>query len=547
MKEHCVTAQRLPIFRLARPGVDVNGVQSLVRALLGTETHTLKEDDERIAFRAGTKVVEFYRGSGGVWMSDQAERWNPDLAPHLPDPRQGRAIADKLVREHRLLPDTAPPFSVEPGTIGGTHAAILDARKKVRTTRQLDVQVSYAMGVSVLADDGSTAVRVPMVGGGGEFTVTLGDGGRLIGFDGVWRPLEVVGFDAEAIPPAEADDRFRKLMSGLDVRSFTSYLAYYAAPASREQEFLYPVYVYRAIAEIGHQVVPLRIVTLPATTFGPPLAEPVPQPRRTSRTAVSKPTVIPGRRGLTSLAAARASNPFEAGTSWIGLSGGLGGSQNNAKGFVDGLADDGWLVNFNWGDGNAWESDWRRNDDTWVDRADFVFYTGHANMNGWVLSNPDDGFLDFAEVGSSPASPGDLWGQQDLEWVIVAACGPLQDELLAAGGGDVFDRWRGAFDGLHLLMGYAGITFDNEEEGDLVVKYARDGESLINAWFRAAKEVQPSTNGAGAPDGPTIYAGVMYVYRSGTTSPFNDHLWGHGSVAPDPTSPNIYVAMWTTT
>ena len=164
----------------------------------------------------------------------------PDLAPHLPDPRQGRAIADKLVREHRLLPDTAPPFSVEPGTIGGTHAAILDARKKVRTTRQLDVQVSYAMGVSVLPDDGSSAVRVPMVGGGGEFTVTLGDSGRLIGFDGVWRPLEAVGFDAEAIPPAEADDGFRKLMSGLDVRSFTSYLAYYAAPASREQEFPYP-------------------------------------------------------------------------------------------------------------------------------------------------------------------------------------------------------------------------------------------------------------------------------------------------------------------
>lgn len=30
---------------------------------------------------------------------------------------------------------------------------------------------------------------------------------------------------------------------------------------------------------------------------------------------------------------------YEAGTSWIGLSGGLGGSQNNAQGFIDELAD----------------------------------------------------------------------------------------------------------------------------------------------------------------------------------------------------------------
>ena len=168
---------------------------------------------------------------------------------------------------------------------------------------------------------------------------------------------------------------------------------------------------------------------------------------------------------------------------------------------MDGSAADGWLVNFNWGDGNAWESDWRRNDDTWVDRADFVFYTGHANMNGWVLSNPDDGFWTSPRSGLARPRRVTL-GQQDLEWVIVAACGPLQDELLAAAG--VMSSTAGAARSTasHLLMGYGAITFDNEEEGDLVVEYARDGESLINAWFRAAKEVQPSTNGAGRRTGP---------------------------------------------
>jgi hypothetical protein len=108
---------------------------------------------------------------------------------------------------------------------------------------------------------------------------------------------------------------------------------------------------------------------------------------------------------------------------------------------VDEWAAAGWHIDFNWGDANAWESDWRRNDDTWVDNADFVFYTGHASMDGWVLSNPDDGFLHFNEVGTSPQSPGDLWGQSDLEWAVIAACGPLQDDILASGGGDVLARW----------------------------------------------------------------------------------------------------------
>ena len=165
-------------------------------------------------------------------------------------------------------------------------------------------------------------------------------------------------------------------------------------------------------------------MTIPATEYGPQRARSRSGSRERRAPAGRLAGVAPRRNG-------RAVNPFEAGTSWIGQSGGLPGSQSNAQGFVDGLAADGWLVNFNWGDANAWESDWRRNDDTWVDAADFVFYTGHANMNGWTLSSPDDGSLSFTEVGAGPAAPGDLWGQNDLEWIIIAACGPLQDSLLA--------------------------------------------------------------------------------------------------------------------
>jgi hypothetical protein len=222
----------------------------------------------------------------------------------------------------------------------------------------------------------------------------------------------------------------------------------------------------------------------------------------------------------------------------------LPGSKKNAQGFIDGWTSDGWIIDFNWGDANAWESDWRRNDDLWVDNADIVFYTGHADMNGWTLASPDDGSLVFTELGAAPATPGDRWGSNDLEWVTIAACGPLQDELLAAGGGDVLARWDGAFDGLHLLMGYGAITFDNESEGGRLAKHAHQGQTLKDAWFRTAKEIRPSTNGEPAPDGPTVWVGVMWVATSGA-DPINDHAWSHGSVSADPTSPTTLACMWT--
>ena len=177
---------------------------------------------------------------------------------------------------------------------------------------------------------------------------------------------------------------------------------------------LTPVWVFGGTLDVRGRTVPMRLVTIPATEYGPELPTYRPQPPRKKQ--AGRLDLARSRRGEVT---AHIANPFEAGTSWIGTSGGLAGSHDNAKGFVDGLAADGWLVNFNWGDGNAWESDWRRNDDTWVDAADFVFYTGHANSDGWVLAAPDDSFLHFTETAGSR----DLWGANNLEWAVIAACG----------------------------------------------------------------------------------------------------------------------------
>jgi len=176
----------------------------------------------------------------------------------------------------------------------------------------------------------------------------------------------------------------------------------------------------------------------------------------------------------------------EFGTSWIGLLSGLAGSQANALGFETELLADGWQKGFNWGDEAAWESDWNKYDDSYVDAVDFVFYTGHANGDGWMLSPPNDGFLSLSEVGG----PLDRWGKQDCEWIVIAACGPLQDDLInGPGGGDVF-RWR------------------------------------------------PSQ-----PAGQGVWVGALWGISPGA-NPGNDHIWGHGSVSADPKSPTTWIAMW---
>lgn len=528
----------LPIYRLAPQETSIKRLATLGHQIFGLQDEfNLSETRDSRVLRNGRRVVELATASGAVWAADESQMWKPAVKAELPSKADALALARDFLKRNQLLPELNTPFSYGKPVIGGTHFALRKGGK--RENRRLDVQVAFPVMID----------KIPVIGGGSDITVTLGHKGNIIGFNGGWRT--VTGeFAAKMIEPKKVTEQFHALTNRMKIESFDTSLAYYAAPSFSGQEFLYPVYVCRATAVFGKERVPLRLIMLPATDFGPPLHFGEPQPRRRKS---ARPTAkLSERSKLEHAGASRRSfgartltRPWEAGTSWIGQSGGLAGSQANAQGFVDEWAAAGWHIDFNWGDANAWESDWRRNDDTWVDNADFVFYTGHANMNGWVLSNPDDGFLNFTEVGGAPAAPGDLWGQNDLEWATIAACGPLQDDLLAAGGGDVLARWDGAFDGMHILMGYGAITFDNTDEGRKLAQYAKGGSTLVNSWFRTAKEIQPATNGAAAPDGPTIWVGAMWVGKSGV-DPVNDHAWDFGSVSADPTSPTWLAAMWTT-
>ncbi|WP_437283068.1 DUF6345 domain-containing protein [Sorangium sp. So ce375] len=208
------------------------------------------------------------------------------------------------------------------------------------------------------------------------------------------------------------------------------------------------------------------------------------------------------------------------GAEWVGLCGGLDHSAANVDGLLRSFREGGIEPRFNWGDQRAWEVDFKDpslggQDASFADSVDLTFYTGHATGMGFTFcSAMNDRLLHFSEAH---------WGNSNLEWLVVAACGPLQDD-----GGAWRYRWSGAFDGLHLLLGYATESFDDTTEGSLFARTLLDDASptpVRQAWVTTAIEVQP--------DDEVIYA-VMGAYGPGWTVPnYDDHFWGKGPVGPD--------------
>ena len=560
---------KLPVFKVAGTVAPAEKIRDFGKRIFPGEDQEIVERGTQVELRSKSGTVQVDVRNGGVWASDAQRLWKFDPIPGIKRGLLTGAEAERqsldILGRYAVLPTITGPFRLKPARKTGSVTVMKSKDNNPRDVIQEDTTILHDVEVDVSNYDPNVK-SLPVIGGGGSFGVVFGEGGKVLGTRGVWRPHVEKPKLYEVIPKLQADDMYREKMGRTPLAEFSSEMAYYSAPAFANQNLLYPVYVYSGIANFDGNKVPVRKVIIPAVDIGlRPEILPVTPPRKKTDKPNASPLPsdfqpVPGRGlppGITfnrrTLKAkginvddlfvkGSANSPlilkpdlkpllikelgnllgfYSAGTSWIGLSGGLAGSKNNAKGFVDGLAAMGWSIRFNWGDGNAWESDWHANDDDWVDAVDFVFYTGHANSDGWVLAKPDDTFLHFNETAGAP----DMWGAKNLEWAVVAACGPLQDAIVGSGG-DVLERWKNAFDGLHILMGYAQVTSDTEEEGKRLVKYAKEGATIIQSWFRTAQEIQSSG----------IWAGAYYV-GSAAGSTGNDHLWGIGSVGPDIANP----------
>jgi len=230
--------------------------------------------------------------------------------------------------------------------------------------------------------------------------------------------------------------------------------------------------------------------------------------------------------------AADDANNREVGVEWVqnygpcGI-GNLGSTRADAESFYNALGNRGWTKSFNWGDGNAWESDFEKegvggSDISYADNVDFAYFSGHGSRDSVWFGTPHDGNGAIpCRVHTSEAS----WGETDLEWLVLSVCLTLQFDNWG-----VFDRWSPAFQGLHQILSYDTISYD-AVMGDTFVKHMtgywsgfwfwqtwNPPKTIRNAWTQANIERQPSD----------VWSATL-----STCDSWNDYLPGYGSVSSD--------------
>jgi hypothetical protein len=191
------------------------------------------------------------------------------------------------------------------------------------------------------------------------------------------------------------------------------------------------------------------------------------------------------------------------------------------------------------------EREWNEGRMTGVEKSDLVYYSGHASAEEILLSQPNHTYFQINSIEGWEDKRTGIWGHGNLKWLAIAACGPLQDgRLTPVWKIDAFERWRVAFGGLRMLLGFSCEVSQTINGGRLFAKYATSGMTVLRAWLRAAIESQPFVGTH--PKGP-IYASCMYAYREKESNPYCDRLSPDEPLARSESWPDKYVLLSTTT
>ncbi|TFG28323.1 hypothetical protein EU527_17460 [Candidatus Thorarchaeota archaeon] len=230
----------------------------------------------------------------------------------------------------------------------------------------------------------------------------------------------------------------------------------------------------------------------------------------------------------------------EVGVEWVGLSyeDRLTRSEPDAGRFYHHMGTTGgYSQEFNWGEWNAWETDFRDasehdgNDTEWVDAVDFVYYAGHGNsLSISFTSDQDDEYAYFSDM---------KLGDGDLETLAMTSCNVLD---FYNWGGNIFELWGPVLQGVHQICGFQTGAKNSDSMGlkfalYMTGLYPLPALTIMESWFRAGIECQPSDKK------------VAVFYGTNSTNPFypqlddpiNDHAKGFGYVCSDPLPENM---MW---
>jgi hypothetical protein len=143
-----------------------------------------------------------------------------------------------------------------------------------------------------------------------------------------------------------------------------------------------------------------------------------------------------------------------------------------------------WISRFAWGNGAAWEQDFKGYNKSgggteymWADTVDLAYFAGHGGPTGFYFgaSSIDDNKLAYQDCRLD-------WGNGDLEWVGIAACSVLADSHRT--------DWSWCMNGLHLILGFS-TTMSDVPHGYWFGRYICYGYTITQAWFKAADKLQP--------------------------------------------------------
>ena len=156
---------------------------------------------------------------------------------------------------------------------------------------------------------------------------------------------------------------------------------------------------------------------------------------------------------------------------------------DTSVGFLNGMKSRGHTEKFNWGDGNAWERDFRDaasggDDHDWIDAVDFAHFSSHGGTDS---SNVFSGYfgsqVDSCTWQSNQARYGNDF---NLEYLIVDACNSLELSR------DIIATWHGTFRGLRMIFAFTDLVSDSWWTGGRGYAFGRragNNERLTNAWL----------------------------------------------------------------
>lgn len=156
---------------------------------------------------------------------------------------------------------------------------------------------------------------------------------------------------------------------------------------------------------------------------------------------------------------------------------------DHAQGFQNSMTSHGHLPIFDWGDDNAWETDFRHPDFggdslNWTDNVDFCYFSDHGGNWSNIMH------IAFAIAHGNCLGSSDQWrlGVRMLKWLVLDCC----QAVLGTDGASVGNVWFGPIQGTHMVFGFVNDGHDSWWNSSLGSDFGNDaggGGGLSNSWL----------------------------------------------------------------